>query len=72
MPPEITTAEELITFFEKKATAPPPASSRLLARHLQCKASLTVAQLLSDAMERHAGRDSHPLAVPSDLLPPLG
>jgi hypothetical protein len=72
MPSKITTTEELIALFEKKATAPPPESSRMLARHLQCKQSLAVSRILTKAMERHAGADSDPLAVPSDLLPPLG
>ena len=72
MPEKMTTAAELIAFFEKKATAAPPESNHMLARHLQCKESLAVAQYITDAMERYAGEDSHPLAVPSSLLPPLG
>lgn len=71
MPAQITTAEELIAMFEAKATAPPPESSRLLVRHLQCKESLAAANYLAEAMDRYAGSESQPLAVPSDLLPPL-
>lgn len=69
---EVTVAAELIAFFKKKATAPPPESNRMLARHLQCKESLAAAQYLTEAMERYPGADSQPLAVPSSLLPPLG
>lgn len=71
MPAKVTTAEELIALFEARATAPPPESSRMLARHLQCKQSLAVAQFLSEAMDRYAGSERQPLAVPTDLLPPL-
>ena len=66
------TVEELIALFETKASAPPPESSRILVRHLQCKESLAAAQFLTEAMDRYAGDDSRPLAVPADLLPPLG
>lgn len=72
MPTMITTTDELIALFKKKAAAPPPETSRLLARHLQCKESLAVSRFLTEPMERHADADSDPLAVPSDLLPPLG
>jgi len=64
--------EELIALFETKASAPPPESNRILVRHLQCKESLAAAQFLTEAMDRYAGDDSRPLAVPTDLLPPLG
>jgi hypothetical protein len=72
MPEKILTREELIALFEKKAAAPPPQSSRMFARHLQCRESLAVSRFLTEAMKRHAGAESNPLAVPSDLLPPLG
>jgi len=65
------TAEELIALFETKASAPPPESSRILVRHLQCQESLAAAQFLTEAMNRYAGDNSRPLAVPTDLLPPL-
>lgn len=71
MQAKLTTAEELIAMFEAKATAPPPESSLILARHLQCKESLAVAKFLSEAMDRYAGNESQPLAVPTELLPPL-
>jgi hypothetical protein len=71
MPAQVTTAEELIALFESKAKTPPPESSRMLARHLQCKESLAVAQSLAEAMDRHSGSESQPLTVPTDLLPPL-
>lgn len=58
--------------FEAKATAPPPESSLLLVRHLQCKESLALAKIVAEAMDRYAGSESQPLAVPTDLLIPLG
>jgi len=66
------TVVDLIALFETKALAPPPESSRMLVRHLQCKESLAAAQFLTEAMDCYAGNDSRPLAVPTDLLPPLG
>jgi hypothetical protein len=69
MPPEMS-AEELIALFEAKATTPPPESSQMLVRHLQCKESVELSRCLSEAASRHGG-DHHPLAAPSDLLPPL-
>jgi hypothetical protein len=72
MPPEAITKEALIALFEAKAMALPPESSIILARHLQCKESLTVARILTEAMNRYAGDDSRPLAAPRELLPPLG
>jgi hypothetical protein len=71
MPAKVTRSEELIALFESKAAAPPPESSRMLARHLQCKESLATAKFLAEAMDRYAGNESQPLAVPTDLLPPL-
>lgn len=57
--------------FEAKATASPPESSRMLVRHLQCKESLAVAKIVAEAMDRYARTENQPLAVPTDLLPPL-
>lgn len=71
MPAQVTTAEDLIAMFEAKATAPPPESSQILVRHVQCKESLAVVKLLTEAMDRYVGSENQPLAVPTDLLPPL-
>ncbi len=71
MPADVTTAEGLIAMFETKATAPPPESSRLLVRHLQCKESLALAHALAEAMDRYSGDEARPLPVPTDLLLPL-
>ena len=65
------TVEELITLFETKATAPPPESSRLLVRHLQCKESLAVSRAVAEAIDRYVGNDSQLLTPPTELLPPL-
>jgi hypothetical protein len=69
--PTAISAEELIALFEAKATTPPPESSQMLVRHLQCKESVELSRSLSEAARRHGG-DQHPLAAPSALLPPLG
>jgi hypothetical protein len=63
--------EELIAFFEAKATTPPPESSQILVRHLQCKESVELSRCLSEAVGQYGGKQ-RPLAVPSELLPPLG
>lgn len=69
MPPDMS-AEELIALFEAKATTPLPESSQMLVRHLQCKDSVEISRCLSEAIGGYAG-EHHPLAVPSELLPPL-
>lgn len=69
MPPEMS-AEELIALFEAKVTTPLPESSQMLVRHLQCKDSVEISRCLSEAIGRYGG-EHHPLAVPSELLPPL-
>jgi hypothetical protein len=65
------TAEELVAVFAAKAAALPPESSQMLVRHLQCKESLKLARMLTEAMDRYTANDSQQLAVPTDLLPPL-
>lgn len=72
MPAEKLTTDALIALFEAKATAPPPESSRMLVRHLQCKESLAAARYLAEAVDRYVGSDSQMLSVPTELLPPLG
>lgn len=69
--PSEMSAEELIALFEAKGTTPPPESSQILVRHLQCKESVELSRCLSEAIDRY-GCEHHPLAVPSELLPPLG
>lgn len=64
------TKAHLLDLFTRKAMEPPPKSSQILVRHLQCKESLKAAQCLTKALDRFAGRDDHPLSAPSDLLAP--
>jgi hypothetical protein len=64
------TTEDLLNLFLRKATEPPPESSQMLVRHLQCKESLQAAQSLTEALDRFAGRDVHPLSAPPELLAP--
>lgn len=63
--------DDLLALFAKKATAPPPEANQLLARHLQCKASLRLASAVSGALNVYLGSDPDPLCAPSPLLPPL-
>jgi hypothetical protein len=63
--------DELLALFAEGATAPPPDANLLLARHLQCKTSVHLAQAVTEALHRFGGNDPHPLEAPSELLPPL-
>lgn len=63
--------DDLLALFAEKATAPPPEANQLLARHLQCKASLRLASAVSAALNMYPASDPVPLTAPSPLLPPL-
>ena len=63
--------EDLLALFAEIATAPPPEANLLLARHLQCKISVQLAQTFTEAVRCFGGSDPHPLDAPSELLPPL-
>lgn len=64
------TTADLLNLFVRKASEPPPESSQMLVRHLQCKDSCKAAQCLTEALDRYAGRDDHPLSAPRELLAP--
>ena len=72
MPSKVMTAADLLELLASKAADPPPETSQMLVRHFQCKESLAAAQYLTEAMDRYAAGDGHPLPVPTELLPPLG
>ena len=72
MQSKVTTAADLLALFAAKAAAPPPESSQMLVRHLQCKESLKAAHCLTEAMDRYDAGEAHPLPTPTELLPPLG
>jgi hypothetical protein len=63
--------DDLMALFAEKATAPPPEANQVLARHLQCKASLRLASAMLAALHVYAGSNPVPLPTPSPLLPPL-
>jgi len=63
--------EELIALFAAKAAAPPPETSQALARHLQCKESIALARMVSEAMDQYSANHNQSLAAPTELLPPL-
>ncbi len=65
------TSEALIALYEGKAAAPPPESSQMHVRHIQCKESLAVSRSIAEAMDRFAGTERQPLSVPTELLLPL-
>jgi hypothetical protein len=64
--------EELVAFFIQKAAEPPPEANLILARHLQCKQSCTLAQAVSEATRQYVTPGSYQLPTPPELLPPLG
>ena len=72
MPSKVTTSADLLALFAAKASAAPPESSQILVRHFQCKESLKATHCLTEAMNRCATGDGHPLPSPTELLPPLG
>jgi hypothetical protein len=72
MQSKVTIAADLLVLFAVKAAAPPPGSSRILVRHLQCKESLKAAHCLTEAMDRYDASGGHPLPAPTGLLAPLG
>ena len=71
MQSKVTTAADLLALFEAKAMAPPPESSQMLVRHLQCKESLALTEAVAAAITRNNRQDTRTLAVPSEILPPL-
>ena len=48
------TPEDLIALFAARAAAPPPETSQALARHLQCKESIALARMVSEAINQYA------------------
>jgi len=54
-----------------KSAEPPPAANLILARHLQCKESCTLASAVAEATLRYAGAERTLLPTPPELLPPL-
>jgi hypothetical protein len=63
--------EELIALFAAKAAAPPPETSQALARHLQCKESIALARMVSEAINQYSANQVHTLPAPTELLTPL-
>ena len=63
--------EELIALFAAKAAAPPPETSQALARHLQCKESIALARMVSEAINQYTANQVHTLSAPTELLTPL-
>ncbi len=63
--------EELIALFAAQAAAPPPETSEALARHLQCKESIALARMLSEALNQYSANQVYTLSAPTELLTPL-
>lgn len=71
MSPPSMNPKELIAWFAAKASAPPPETSQALARHLQCKESIALARLVTEAIDRYTTNSSQLLPAPTEILPPL-
>jgi hypothetical protein len=65
------TDEALIELLKAKAAAPSPEANEIFVRHLKCKESVALSQIVSQAMDRYSGNDNRPLMLPTELLPPL-
>jgi hypothetical protein len=63
--------EELIALFAAKAASPPPETSQALVRHLQCKESIALARMVSEAINQYTANQVHTLPAPTELLTPL-
>ena len=64
-------AERLLVLLEEKANGAPPEANQLLARHLQCKESIMLANAIQHALDRFTSNDTPLLEAPSSILPPL-
>ena len=62
--------EELVALFVARASAPSPETSHALARHLQCKDSVELARILSEALNQQSNSNQS-LPAPAEMLPPL-
>ena len=65
------TEEELLALFKNKANTPPVGPNELLARHLKCKQSRELSEVVASAAHRHTAPDHSRLLPPSEMLPPL-
>jgi hypothetical protein len=65
------TTEELLALFKTKANTPPSGSNEILARHLKCKESRALSQVVANAASRYVDPGEPTLSPPTELLPPL-
>ena len=63
--------EELIAAFKDRAAAPPSQQNELLVRHLRCKESLELADVVTSALGRYHADNVRALPAPTEILPPL-
>jgi len=64
-------AESLLALLQERADETPPEEDQLLARHLQCKDSVRLANAIQNALARFPGNEAPRLEAPSSILPPL-
>ena len=64
-------AEKLLALLKERATGAPPEADQLLARHLQCKESIMLANAIQHALDHFTSNDTPLLEAPSSILPPL-
>ena len=63
--------EELIAAFKDRAAAPPSRQNELLVRHLRCKESLELADVVTSALGRYHADNVRALPAPTEILAPL-
>jgi hypothetical protein len=61
----------LLAVLRKLQSKPPKRADRLIARHLQCEESQSLAHAVADAARRSSSGTMPALVAPSELLPPL-
>jgi hypothetical protein len=64
-------AEKLLALLKERAAGEPPEADQLLARHLQYKESIMLANAIQHALDRFPGNNTPLLKAQSSILPPL-
>ena len=62
---------ELLPELRRLESKPPKRADRLIARHLKCEESQSLAHAVAEAAKRSSSDTMPVLEAPSELLPPL-
>jgi hypothetical protein len=62
---------QLLAELRRLESKPPKRSDRLIARHLKCEESQSLAHAVAEAARRSSSGKMPALEAPSELLPPL-